>query len=169
MKPGRRLFAAAIGALLGIGIADPALAQKSGGVLRAYTLDSPASMSIHEEVTVFSQRPMMGVFNNLVTFDPKIRQNSLASVVPDLAESWTWDEDGKQLTFKLRQGVKWHDGKPFTAKDVQCTWDLLLGKAGDKLRVNPRKAWYRNLAEVTTSGDYQASFHMKRPQPAFLA
>ncbi len=169
MTPRRRLFAAAIGALLGVGITDAALAQKSGGVLRAYNLDSPASMSIHEEVTVFAQRPMMGVFNNLVTFDPQIRQNSLNSVVPDLAESWTWDEDGKQLTFKLRQGVKWHDGKPFTAKDVQCTWDLLLGKATDKLRVNPRKAWYRNLAEVTTNGDYQATFHMKRPQPAFLA
>src|SRR5439155_21362161 len=140
MTPVRRLFAVAIGALLGVGVADAALAQQSGGVLRAYNLDSPASMSIHEEVTVFAQRPMMGVFNNLVTFDPQIRQNSLKSVMPDLAESWTWDEDGRQLTFKLRQDVKWHDGKPFTAKDVQCTWDLLLGKANDKLRVNPRKA-----------------------------
>ncbi len=169
MTPGRRLFAAAVGGLLGIAVADAAVAQKSGGVLRAYNLDSPASMSIHEEVTVFAQRPMMGVFNNLVTFDPQIRQNSLKSVVPDLAESWSWDEEGKQLTFKLRHGVKWHDGKPFTANDVRCTWDLLLGKATDKLRVNPRKAWYRNLAEVTTNSDYQATFHMKRPQPAFLA
>src|SRR6266852_1245758 len=158
MTPGRRLFAAAVGGLLGIGVADVAVAQKSGGVLRAYNLDSPASMSIHEEVTVFSQRPMMGVFNNLVTFDPKIRQNSLASVVPDLAESWAWDEEGKQLTFKLRAGVKWHDGKPFTAADVKCTWDFLLGKATDKLRVNPRKAWYRNLEQIVTKGDLEASF-----------
>src|SRR6266481_7112287 len=119
----------AVGALMtAMAAADAAFAQKQGGVLQAYTLDSPASMSIHEEVTVFSERPMMGVFNNLVTFDPAIRQNSMRSVVPDLAESWGWDEDGKQLTFKLRQGVKWHDGTPFTAKDVQCTWDLLLGK-----------------------------------------
>src|SRR5438874_4787920 len=169
MTPWLRLSLVA-GAMLALGIAavGPAQGQKTGGVLRAYSLDSPASMSIHEEVTVFAQRPMMGVFNNLVTFDPKIRQNSLASVVPDLAESWTWDEDGKQLTFKLRQGVKWHDGKPFTAKDVQCTWDLLLGKASEKLRVNPRKAWYRNLDSVTTKGDYEASFVLKRPQPALL-
>src|SRR5207247_9521730 len=108
MTPRRRLFAAAIGALLGVGITDAALAARPGGGLRAYNLDSPASMSIHEEVTVFAQRPMMGVFNNLVTFDPQIRQNSLKSVVPDLAESWSWDEEGKQLTFKLHQGVKWH-------------------------------------------------------------
>jgi ABC-type transport system substrate-binding protein len=57
-------------------------------------------------------------------------------------------------TLPLRQGITWHDGKPFTAKDVQCTWDLLTGKASEKLRVNPRKSWYRNLAAVTTNGDY---------------
>src|SRR5690348_9671627 len=38
-------------------------------------------------------------------------------------------------------------------KDVQCTWDLLTGKTSEKLRINPRKAWYRNLEEVTTNGD----------------
>ena len=69
----------------------------------------------------------------------------------------------------MRQGVKWHDGKPFTARDVQCTWDLLTGKANEKLRVNPRKSWYRNLDEVTADGDYQVTFHLKRPQPAFIA
>src|SRR5260221_10967880 len=163
------MFAVFAALLAGTTVAGAALAQKPGGVLKAYNLDSPASMSIHEEATVFAQRPMMGVFNTLVTFDPKVRQNSLKSVVPDLADSWTWDEDGKRLTFKLRHGVKWHDGKPFTAADVKCTWDLLIGKASEKLRVNPRKAWYRNLEEVTTSGDDEAIFQMKRPQPAFLA
>jgi ABC-type transport system substrate-binding protein len=39
----------------------------------------------------------------------------------------------------------------------------------EKLRVNPRKAWYRNLEEVTTNGDYEVTFHLKRPQPAFIA
>jgi peptide/nickel transport system substrate-binding protein len=80
-----------------------------------------------------------------------------------------WNEEGTALTFTLRQGVKWHDGKPFTAHDVQCTWDLLTGKANDKLRVNPRKSWYRNLDEVTADGDYKITFHLKRPQPAFIA
>src|SRR5438552_2365882 len=136
MKSGAQSLAAAA-ALAMIVAAGSATAQRPGGVVRAYNLDSPASMSIHEEVTVFAQRPMMGVFNNLVTFDPQVRQNSLKSVVPDLAESWSWDEEGKQLTFRLRAGVKWHDGKPFTAADVRCTWDLLLGRASDKLRVNP--------------------------------
>ena len=86
---------------------------------------------------------MMGVFNNLVMFDQHVPQNSLQSIVPDLATGWSWNEDGTELTFRLRQGVKWHDGKPFTAKDVECTWDLLTGKASDKLRVNPRKILVR--------------------------
>src|SRR5437870_5420830 len=105
-----------------------ALAQKQGGILRLYMIDSPASMSIHEESTVVSERPMMGVFNNLVMFNQQVKQNSLDSVVPDLATGWSWSEDGTELTFPLREGVRWHDGKPFTANDVKCTWDLLSGK-----------------------------------------
>src|SRR5947199_2429795 len=50
----------------------------------------------------------------------------------------------------------------------KCTWDLLLGKATEKLRINPRKSWYQNLAEVTTDSDFEVSFHLKRPQPSFI-
>jgi peptide/nickel transport system substrate-binding protein len=167
---GRQHPAAAAAALaLTMAGGTPALAQKSGGILRQYIIDSPASMSIHEETTVVAERPMMAVMNNLVVFDQHIAQNSLSTIVPDLAESWSWDEEGKQLTFKLRHGVKWHDGKPFTAKDVKCTWDLVQGKLPERLRVNPRKNWYENLVEITTNGDYEATFVLKRPQPAFLA
>src|SRR6202045_2874060 len=160
---------AAVGALLGAVFAgDAAFAQRSGGVLKVYFFDSPASMSIHEEATIAGQGPMMGVFNNLVMYDQHKAQTSINTIVPDLASEWSWDEDKTRVTFRLRQGVKWHDGKPFTAKDVKCTWDMLLGKSNEKLRLNPRKAWYRNLDEVTTDGDYAVTFVLKRPQPAFL-
>ena len=148
---------------------NAALAQKSGGILKISFFDNPASMSLHEEATGAALRPMMGVFNNLVMYDQHVAQNSMQTIVPDLAESWAWSEDGKELIFKLRHGVKWHDGKPFTAADVKCTWDLLTGTASEKLRVNPRKTWYLNLDRVTTSGDDEATFHLKRPQPALLA
>ncbi|HEX3861156.1 MAG TPA: ABC transporter substrate-binding protein [Stellaceae bacterium] len=161
-------FAAAL-LLLAIGATNTALAQKSGGILRVYHRDSPASMSIHEEATWSTIAPMSAVFNNLVIYDQHIKQNSLATIRPELAESWSWSEDGKDLTFKLRHGVKWHDGKPFTAADVKCTWDLLTGKGPEKLRLNPRATWYLNLDSVTTNGDDEAVFHMKRPQPAFIA
>ena len=127
---------------------EAAWAQKTGGILKMYSPDSPASMSIHEESTIAAGIPLMGVFNNLVLFDQHVAQNSLASIVPDLASDWSWDEAGTALTFRLRQSVKWHDGRPFTAADVKCTWDALAGKSPDKFRVNPRKSWYRNLDEV---------------------
>src|SRR5215510_8250892 len=138
--------------------AAPASAQKQGGILKVFFFDSPASMSIHEESTIAGQGPMMGVFNNLVMYDQSVPQSGLKSVVPDLASEWAWDEAGTSLTFKLRQGVKWHDGKSFTARDVKCTWDLLQGKGTETLRVNPRKAWYSNLDEVVVKGDYDVTF-----------
>jgi len=160
---------AVMAALLTASFAGQAAAQKQGGILREYMVDSPASMSVHEESTVVSERPMMGVFNNLVLFDQHVKQNNPDVILPDLATGWSWSEDGTELTFPLREGVKWHDGKPFTARDVKCTWDMLAGKSSEKLRINPRKAWYRNLEEVITNGDYEVTFHLKRPQPGFLS
>src|SRR5438132_1113865 len=103
----RHLGAFVIAALLLVSLfaAEAALAQKPGGILKMYTVDSPASMSILEEATVFAERPMMGVFNNLVMFDQHVKQNSLQSIVPDLATSWSWGEDGTELTLPLHQGV----------------------------------------------------------------
>jgi len=169
MTRGLRVLAAASSLLLASSGANMAAAQKPGGILRLGHFDSPASMSMLEESTQAVNRPMSGVFNNLVMFDQHVPQNSLRSIVPDLATGWAWNEEGTELTFPLRHGVKWHDGKPFTAADVKCTIDLLMGKAKEKLRINPRQSWYVNVAEVTTNGDYEATFHLKRPQPSFLA
>jgi peptide/nickel transport system substrate-binding protein len=144
-------------------------AEKQGGILRVYHRDSPASASIHEEATYSVNVPFMPVFNNLVIYKQDVAQNSLESIVPDLAESWTWSEDGKTLNFKLRQGVKWHDGKPFTSNDVKCTFDMLMGKSPQKFRKNPRKSWYDEVADLTTNGDFEVAFNLKRPQPALLA
>jgi peptide/nickel transport system substrate-binding protein len=135
VNPRYLLAAATFMVLIALAPGNAAHAQKTGGILKMSTPDSPASMSVLEESTVFSRGPMMGVFNNLVMFDQQVKQNSLQSVVPDLATGWSWSEDRTELTFPLRQGVKWHDGKPFTAADVKCTWDLLMDRATEKLRV----------------------------------
>ena len=68
-------------------VASPALAQKSGGILRLSHFDSPASMSILEEATRAALQPAMGVFNNLVMYKQDVAQTSLQSVIPDLATS----------------------------------------------------------------------------------
>ena len=117
--------------LVALAVTGPALAQKPGGILKMYSPDSPASMSVHEEATFVAEGPMMGVFNNLVMFDQHVKQNSQDSIVPDLATGWSWNEDGTDLTLPLREGVSWHDRKPFTAQDVRCTYDLLTGKSTD--------------------------------------
>src|ERR1700693_5179412 len=145
--------AAMCGLILVLASTGGAAAQKTGGILKVFHRDSPASMSIPEEATWSWIMPMMGVFNSLVLYDQHIKQNSLKSIVPDLALSWAWNEDGTELTFKLRHGVKWHDGQPFTAKDVVCTWDLMADRVPDKLRLNPRKSSYDNLESVTANGD----------------
>src|SRR6202048_1735751 len=161
--------AAAVGLLIGLGLAMPSLAQKQGGILRVFHRDSPASMSILEEGSISAIMPMMGVFNNLVLFNQHVPQNRVETIVPDPAPSWSWSEDGTELSFKLREGVKWHDGKPFTAADVKCTYDLLTGKAKEKLRLNYREAWFHNIDRVTTEGGNEATFHLKRAQPALIS
>jgi len=146
-----------------------ALAQKSGGVLRMFHRDNPPSASIHEESTASTVVPFMPVFNNLVMFDQAVAQNSEKSIVPDLAESWQWNDDGTELTFKLRRGVHWHDGLPFTANDVECTFNLLTGRGRDKLRRNPRAAWYRNINYVHSANDHEVTIFLNRPQPSLLS
>ena len=106
------------------------------------------------------------MFNNLVTFDPFKVHESIDTVIPDLAESWSWDATNTKLTFKLRQGVKWHDGAPFTAKDVQCTWRMIIGKSDvQDFKRNPRKVWYTKLRDVSINGDFEATFELTEPQP----
>ena len=163
------LFAVAVSLAGLVSGSGAALAQKSGGILKIYHRDTPPSGSILEEATNSTLSPYMGVFNNLVMYDQHKATNSLDTIVPDLATEWKWNAEKTQLTFKLRSGVKWHDGKPFTAKDVQCTFDLLLDKGKQQLRKNPRKAWFGNLDKVTVDSEGQATFHLKRAQPAFIA
>jgi peptide/nickel transport system substrate-binding protein len=150
-------------------LAAQAAEPKHGGILRMYHRETPPSLSIHEEATFSVNTPAMGLFNNLIIYDQHKPQNSMGTIVPELATSWAWSQDNKDLTFKLREGVKWHDGQPFTAKDVKCTIDLLQGKGQDKFRKNPRKDLYNNISDVTTKGDFEVTLHLSRPQPSLLA
>ncbi|HJU18200.1 MAG TPA: ABC transporter substrate-binding protein [Stellaceae bacterium] len=168
MKRYFRGFAAATAIIAALFVWHSAAAQKRGGVLRIYSTDSPGSMLTLEQPTIVAEMPMMGVFNNLVVFDQHKPQVSLNTIVPELATSWSWNEDGTALTFTLRHGVKWHDGQPFTARDVKCSEDLRMGTAPEKLRLNFQKSALYNLAAVTTNGDYEVTYHLKQPQLAFL-
>ncbi|HEY7548190.1 MAG TPA: ABC transporter substrate-binding protein, partial [Hyphomicrobiaceae bacterium] len=166
-----RLALGAVFSVIAVSLAGtPALAQKHGGILRIYHRDNLPSGSIHEEATISTVQPFMAVFNNLVMFDQSKKLNTPETIVPDLAESWAWDPTRTKLTFKLHQGVKWHDGRPFTAKDVQCTFNKLTGKdSEDEFRRNPRAVWWQNVKEVVPNGDHEVTFVLNRPQPSVLS
>jgi peptide/nickel transport system substrate-binding protein len=149
-------------------VAHYVFAQKTGGTLRIPLRENPGSASLLEESSILTNLPFMGVFNNLVIFDQTDKVARPESIKPDLASEWSWSTDNKVLTMKLRQGVKWHDGKPFTSADVQCTWDTILERRNAGWRKNVRKAWYHNLKDVTINGPSEVRFTLERPQPSFM-
>jgi peptide/nickel transport system substrate-binding protein len=79
---------------------------------------------------------------------------------PELATSWTQADGGKTCTFKLRKGVRWQDGQPFTAKDVAFTFNFLIdNKIGNYLD-------YLGLIEdVVALDDYTVEFRCSAPKP----
>ena len=99
-----RALAAAVLCLLAVYGVALAAEPKQGGILRIYHRDSPGSASIHEGATYSVNVPFMPVFNNLVIYKQNVAQNSMDTIVPDLAESWAWSADNKTLTFKLQPG-----------------------------------------------------------------
>lgn len=159
---------ATAGGLLMALFVGSAMAQKQGGILRVAHRDNPPSASIAEEATISTDMPFMAVFNNLVMFDRNAPRNRLEAVVPELATSWKLTDDDRTVTFQLHDGVRFHDGKPFTSADVKCTFDIVSGKVDGKLRKNPRKPWWSNIKEITTNGPLEVSFHLNDPQPSLL-
>ena len=156
--------------LAGLGwLATPAMAQKYGGTFTLPHIDTPPSPSIHEEATASVVVPFMPLYNNLVIFDQHAPQNRMDTIKPELATSWKLSDDGTKLTFALREGVTFHDGKPFTSADVKCTWDMVSGLVPGKIRKSPRQAWYTNLKEVSVNGPHEVTFVLGRPQPSFLS
>jgi peptide/nickel transport system substrate-binding protein len=142
---------------------------KHGGILQAMTRENPPSLSAHEESTISTVWLTQPLYNNLVLYDPFRQVEDSDQVVGELAESWAWSDGGKRLTFKLRRGVKWHDGKPFSAADVKHTLDVARGASEKRFKLNPRKLWWENIQAIVTSGDYEVTLVLGRPQPSLIA
>ncbi|MBI4083002.1 MAG: ABC transporter substrate-binding protein [Candidatus Lambdaproteobacteria bacterium] len=156
-------------ALAAVLAAAPAQAQKYGGILKSAQRENPNSLSILDESGSFvTAWPMGGVYNSVAYFDPLKPAESVETLIPDLARSWVWNADYTQITFTLNQGVRWHDGKPFTAKDVKHTFDVVREASPQKLRINPRKAWWKNVKDIASNGDFEVTFTLGRPQPSLL-
>jgi peptide/nickel transport system substrate-binding protein len=158
---------------LTVTLATPVLSQtpKSGGTLNVTQReDLPQGFAIHETQTSSTVWPSMPCFNNLVVYDPAKKTETMDTIIGDLAEKWSWQDNYRNLVFFLRKGVKWHDGQPFTSKDVKFTFDMVreAPDAPAKLRINPRKDWYANVEAIETPDESTVVFRLKRPQPSIL-
>src|SRR5437899_3977001 len=164
----------AVSLMLVVVLGTPALSQtpRAGGTLNiTQREDLPQGFAIHETQTSSTVWPSMPCFNNLVVYDPTKKVESLDTIVGDLAEKWSWQDNYRNLVFFLRKGVKWHDGQPFTSKDVKFTFDMVREgpDAPAKLRINPRKDWYANVESIETPDPYTVAFRLKSPQPTLLS
>ena len=145
---------------------------KPGGTLRMVLReDLPQGFAIHETATNSVTWPSMPCYSNLVVYDQTKRFGRMETIVPELAEKWSWQDNYRNLVFFLRKDVKWHDGQPFTSKDVKFTFDVVreAADAPAKLRINPRKEWYANVDAVEAPDPHTVVFRLKRPQPSLVA
>jgi peptide/nickel transport system substrate-binding protein len=162
MKQNLRGFAAAGSLVLAMFAAEPAFAQRQGGILRLSHFDSPASMSILEESTGAAE-PMMGVFTNLVAYKQDVPQTSLQTIVPD-RHRLVLDLEGTELGSRC---AKASNGRRQALRPGRHVLGTCCSASQEKLRVNPRKSWYGNVEEVRTNG---VTGHLQlRPQPAYGA
>ena len=171
---GRRALLVSVGILVMLGVvaagAVSAQSPRRGGILNAMLAEDPPGLLIPESATVSTVWPMMSCYSNLVWFDPLKPVETADSIIPELAERWSWQDNYRNLVFFLRRNVKWHDGQPFTAKDVKYTFDVTreAKDAPAKFRLSPRKDWYANVDSVETPDPYTVVFSLKRPQPSLL-
>lgn len=115
-----------------------------------YTRINPA-MDEHCEINVL-------LFNGLTAHDADDQ------VVPGLAESWDYDEDTYTYTFHIRDGIKWHDGEPFTADDVKFTIEAIM----DPDNGSENAPNYEDVQEITVTDDQTIAFKLAEPNVAFL-
>ena len=135
-----------------------------GGELVFAVPSEPPSYDAHQEETFGVMHPIGPHYNTLLRVDPFDKTGTKPA--PDLAESWTISKDGRTYTFKLRRGVKFHDGAEMTSKDVKASFDkIIFPPSGMK---SSRKASYQAVEAVDAPDPYTVRFHLKWPEASFL-
>ena len=87
--------------------------------------DLSPGFAVHETATISTVFPSSPCFSNLVDVRSAKPDESMDTVIGELAEKWSWQDNYRNLVFFLRKDVKWHDGQPFTSKDVKFTFDMV--------------------------------------------
>ena len=160
-----RLLWSSVAALSAITVfALPAAAQtpKKGGILTyAVTAEAP-TFDCHATTTYAAIHVLAPHYSLLV----KIDQSDYPKVKPDLAASWTVSSDGLTYSFKIRQGVVFHDGTPLTSKDVKASLDRI--RKPPEGVVSVRKAAFEDIADISTPDPSTLEIKLKAPDAEFL-
>jgi peptide/nickel transport system substrate-binding protein len=153
--------------LLLIAFVIPLSAQdkpRHGGELLFVVPSEPPSYDAHQEETFGVMHPMGPHYNTLLRVDPFDKSGT--KPVGDLAESWTVSKDALTYTFKLRRGVKFHDGSEMTSKDVKASYDrIIFPPAGIK---SLRKLAYEAVRAVEAPDPTTVVFRLKYPESSIL-
>jgi len=152
----------------GTAVVGSAAAQEKpryGGELLFPVPSEPPSYDAHREQTFGVIHPLAPHYNGLLQVDPT--DPSGTKPAPDLAESWTMSKDGLVYTFKLRKGVKFHDGSEMTSKDVKASYDRIIFPPPGI--VSDRKGQYEVVEVVEAPDPYTVRFRLKWPAASFLA
>src|SRR2546426_8890594 len=163
-RPELRIVAVLVTGLLFWLLSAPLGAQqpRTGGTLTFIVSAEPPSFDAHREVTFALIHPARPHYNLLVKFDPL----NYPKVVPDLAESWTISPDGTTYTFKIRRGVRFHDGSVLTSRDIKASYDKIIFPKGDVISV--RQGAYTMVASVEAPDPTTVVFRLKWKSPSFL-
>lgn len=136
-----------------------------GGVLTWAQGPEPASFDIHQESGGQHPLYLMPAYNGLLQYDPSSWPEP--KIVQDLASSWEISSDGLEYTFRLKSGVKWHDGKPFTSEDVKLSLDR--NRTPPRGMRSPRQAAFRSIAEVQAVAPDTVRIRLQRPSAALFS
>ncbi|HET7341265.1 MAG TPA: ABC transporter substrate-binding protein [Methylomirabilota bacterium] len=154
-----RLAVVAVAALLLAGpLSRPGAeeAPKAGGVLRVATIGEPPTLDLHTTTAVIVQQITWHVFEGLYTYDHNY------NAIPLLAESHTVSDKGRTVTFRLRHGVKFHNGKEMTSADVVASlkrWGRLATSG---------KQFFKDVEGVEAKDPYTVALYLKEPSGALF-
>jgi len=163
MKRVAGLLAIAAGALLALPL--QAQTPRNGGELVFPVPSEPPSYDGHREETFGLIHPIAPFYNTLLRVDPFDPGGT--KPVPSIAESWTVSADSLTYTFKIRTGVKFHDGSDLTARDVKASYDKIIFPPPGV--GSTRKGQYSAVASVEAPNATTVVFKLKYPSGSLLA
>ncbi len=165
-------IAIAMGAVLAFGLgvvgsASAAETPQKGGILNFVVGSKIPSYDGHRETTFGVIHPIAPFYSVLIRVNPENPQ-SATDFVCDLCEGKvpTATEGGTKFTFKIRKGVKFHDGTPLTAADIKATFDKIIFPP-DGIP-SARKAFFKSVASVSAPSKYTVVFKLQFPSGAFI-